>query len=123
MSDVRTRPRTPRRDVAALFYSRADERRFRREADAREATEEEAASQKEQPLEQPSEGLGLWSPNRQRRDFGISKAVVVFDGASKTYAPAPLVGGCAVEAALENNAVEGFSFDDAAFWNGQLTWS
>mmetsp|Transcript_22085 Transcript_22085/g.47406 ORF Transcript_22085/g.47406 Transcript_22085/m.47406 type:complete len:275 (-) Transcript_22085:297-1121(-) len=134
IASVRTRPRTLRKDVAALFYSRADEKRFRREAAVEdewcEALEEDSLtslSDDEQEPDELSEQLavphqGLWSPQRERRDYAISKAVVVFGDSTRTYGAA--TGGCAVEASLETDtALSSFLFDDAAFWNGQLTWS
>jgi hypothetical protein len=130
VSSIRTRPRTLRKDVSTLFYSRADEKRFRREAEY--ATDDEwCDSLEEDSLTELSDDEGevegssahtpLWSPSRERKDYAISKAVVVFGNSTKTYG-----GGCAVEAALEASAADNkglFSFDDAAFWNGQLTWS
>lgn len=67
----------------------------------------------------------LWSPQRERKDYAISKAVVVFGNSTRTYGGGALPTGCAIEAALEAEAssAASFSFDDAAFWNGQLTWS
>jgi hypothetical protein len=113
---VRARPRTPRADVAALFYSRADERRFRREA-ARDARRPAEADDRPVAV---ADHQGLWAPTRERKDYGISKAVVVFGDATRTYGGGVL-GGCAVEALQAK--VSSFAFDDAAFWNGQLTWS
>ena len=114
-----TRPRTLRKDVSALFYSRADELRFRREVACHDEKEEETTDvggdQQHPPLGSPKQ--------EQRKDYVISKAVVVFGNSTKTY------GGCALEAtttstALDDEATEStFSFDDAAFWNGLLTWS
>lgn len=136
VASVRTRPRTPREDVPILFYSRADEKRFRREAestppveeawgDAPPATPLAAAPPRASPPRKNFRSVHkpLWSPQRERKDYAISRAVVVFGDSTRTYAPpAPPRGlGCAVEVALESEAP--FSFDDAAFWNGQLTWS
>lgn len=130
MSSIQTRPRTLRKDVSELFYSRADEKRFRREAeyatpdddwcDSLEEDSLTSLSDDEGEAEQSSAHKPLWSPTRDRKDYGISKAVVIFGESTKTYG-----GGCAIEAAaaFEACAVEGLSFDDAAFWNGQLTWS
>lgn len=132
VSSVCTRPRTLRKDVASLFYSRADEKRFRRDAETTpvedewcEALEsfsdEEDAGVNNQPP--PADNhQPLWSPQREKKDYAISQAVVVFGDSTKTYGGA-LPGGCAIEAALEAEAVSSFSFDDSAFWNGQLTWS
>lgn len=132
MASVRTRPRTLRKDVSALFYSRADERRFRQEAafaaedddDWCESLEEDSLTSlsDDEPEGQGTGHEGLWSPPRRRKDYAISKAVVIFGNATMTYGDAgSSVGGCAVEAALETD--KAFSFDDAAFWNGLLTWS
>ncbi len=62
----------------------------------------------------------LWSPQRERKDYCISKAVVVFGETTKTYG-----AGCALEAAIDswNANAAPVAFDDAAFWNGVLTWS
>ncbi len=122
-----TRPRTLRKDVSALFYSRADELRFRREA----ATSADNECRDEPPSSSVVEGdsedppqppLGSPKQEQQRKDYAISKAVVVFGNSTRTY------GGCAMEAtataALHDDETEStFSFDDAAFWNGVLTWS
>ena len=132
VASVRTRPRTPREDIAGLFYSRADERRFRREAeeadDAYCAVEEDSLASLSS--EDDEESLGgedgpqgdghqpLWSRGGTK-DYAISKAVVVFGASTKTYGG----GSCAAESALEAEALGSFAFDDAAFWNGQLTWS
>lgn len=131
VSAVVTRPRTLRKDVASLFYSRADEKRFRREAESAvdtdwcESLEEDSLTALSDDEEQAS-GSGhtpLWSPDRSRKDYGISKAVVVFGESTMTYGDGIVPKVCALEAALEAEAVAAFSFDDAAFWNGQLTWS
>lgn len=126
-----TRPRTLRKDVAELYYSRADEKRFRKEAafavpeptDQPTAKPEEPFALMDQPTlvpEDDSTSFGLWSPTKERRDYAISQAVVVFGDATLTYGAAPaVVSPCAVEVSSE----EPFSFDDAAFWNGRLTWS
>jgi hypothetical protein len=116
-----------------LFYSRADEKRFRREAEFAVPDDEWAENLDEDSLGSLSdddssddgtsdhEHKGLFSKNRdQRKDYVISKAVVVFGNATKTYG----TPSCAVEAAAAHQEKElPFSFDDAAFWNGQLTWS
>eukprot|EP00585_Thalassiosira_rotula_P018208 CAMPEP_0196210546 /NCGR_PEP_ID=MMETSP0912-20130531/13798_1 /TAXON_ID=49265 /ORGANISM="Thalassiosira rotula, Strain GSO102" /LENGTH=236 /DNA_ID=CAMNT_0041485813 /DNA_START=154 /DNA_END=868 /DNA_ORIENTATION=- len=120
---------TLRKDVASLFYSRADEKRFRQEAAVDdewcESLEDDSlTSLSNDELEDPAtdQQRGLWSPTRERKDYAISKAVVVFGEATMTY-DGSHAGGCAVEAALEAERASSFSFDDAAFWNGQLTWS
>lgn len=130
VASVVTRPRTPLEDVAALFYSRADEKRFRREAEAPPVEDEwcESLGAFSDEEDQPSDDddyKPLWSPERERKDYAISKAVVVFGNSTRTYGGGALVpGGCALEAALEAEAAAApFSFDDAAFWNGRLTWS
>jgi len=65
----------------------------------------------------------LWQQRDQRKDYEISKAVVKYHGSSKTYGGGLSPVNCALEVtSLESNTVS-FSFDDAAFWNGQLTWS
>lgn len=132
-----TRPRTLRKDVSALFYSRADELRFRREAEKSvdnechdEPSEELDGSSSSSPnLEGGGEQDNLPHPpsgpikqEQQRKDYAISKAVVVFGNSTKTY------GGCAMEATatavlFDEKSESPFSFDDAAFWNGLLTWS
>lgn len=132
VASVRTRPRTLRKDVATLFYSRADEKRFRREAEkAREVEAEWCESLEEDSLTSLSDDdddkepdhhkVGLWSPPGGRKDYAISKAVVVFGNSTMTYGGS--AGSCALEAALEAEKEPSFLFDDAAFWNGQLTWS
>ena len=151
VTSVTTRPRTLRKDVASLFYSRADEKRFRREAEFAVPDDDWAEQLDEDSLgslsddEEGSEDNGdnitnsaatssatathkpLWQRDK-RKDYAISKAVVVFGNSTKTYGgqvqvqqvPTP----CSVEVALEaDKASSSFSFDDAAFWNGQLTWS
>lgn len=124
VSSVRTRPRTLRKDVASLFYSRSDEKRFRKEAEAAPLHDEWCEQLEEDSLaslsdEEDGDHVSLWSPQRERKDFTISKAKVTYGGATETYG-----GGCAVEAAREAEMVSNlFSFDNAAFWNGQLTWS
>ncbi|KAL7530401.1 hypothetical protein ACHAWF_003362 [Thalassiosira exigua] len=137
VSSVRSRPRTPREYVPLLFYSRADERRFRKEAEAAaqadrreefgiEQLEDDSLASLSDDEEDPrgsTDREPLWSPKREHKDYAISKAVVVFGGSARTYGAG---GGCAVEAALgatNPTSSEAFSFDDAAFWNGQLTWS
>lgn len=103
---VVTRPKTSREDIPKLFYSRADQRRFRREAelDDHSLNDEETSSA---------------SP---KKDYSISKAVIVFGETTKTYDSSiwsfPTTN-CAIEASNEKD----FSFDDPAFWNGILTWS
>lgn len=132
-----TRPRTLRKDVSSLFYSRADELRFRREAERSMDSEchdepldkMEGSSPSSLNLESDGEQNHLPHPpsgtikqEQQRKDYAISKAVVVFGNSTKTY------GGCAMEATatavlLDEETESAFSFDDAAFWNGLLTWS
>jgi hypothetical protein len=117
VASVQTRPRTLRKDVSALFYSRADEKRFRREA-------ETEASVPEAPTATAADHKPLGSPlGGERKDYAISKAVVVFGDSTKTYGIELGGGGCASEAAFEAERALSFSFDDAAFWNGRLTWS
>ena len=141
VTSVNTRPRTLRKDVASLFYSRADEKRFRREAEFAVPDDDWAEQLDEDSLgslsdeEEGSEDCvdntnsatttadshkPLWQRD-QRKDYAISKAVVTFGDSTKTYGvPTP----CSVEVALEaEKASSSFSFDDTAFWNGQLTWS
>lgn len=145
VTSVTTRPRTLRKDVASLFYSRADEKRFRREAEFAVPDDDWAEQLDEDSLgslsdeEEGSEDCvdntnsaattadshkPLWQRD-QRKDYAISKAVVTFGNSTKTYGlPTP----CSVEVALEAEKASSphqssFSFDDAAFWNGQLTWS
>lgn len=137
VTSVTTRPRTLRKDVASLFYSRADEKRFRREAEFAVPDDDWAEQLDEDSLgslsdeEEGEDGdttthKPLWQRDR-RKDYAISKAVVVFGNSTKTYGgqvqvqqvPTP----CSVEVALEADKASSFSFDDAAFWNGQLTWS
>jgi len=123
--------------VSALFYSRADELRFRREAATiadnecldkpSKAEMMEGSSPSSPVVEGDGEGhphspIGSPKQEHKRKDYAISKAVVVFGNSTRTY------GGCAMEAtataALRDEGTEStFSFDDAAFWNGLLTWS
>jgi len=125
VTSVRARPRTLRKDVASLFYSRADEKRFRKEAEAAPIHDEWCEQLEEDSLTSLSDDegdcqSGLWSPQLERKDFSISKAKVTYGGATETYGG----GGCAIEAAREAELVSAmFSFDNAAFWNGMLTWS
>lgn len=99
---VITRPKTCREDIPRLFYSRADEKRFRREVDLIDAPKT--------------------TQTCSRKDYAISKAVVVFGDTTKTYDRNvwSALNSCSVEA---NSKLDSFSFDDAAFWNGILTWS
>lgn len=117
VSAVWTRPRTPPEQRAKLFYSRADEIRFREEA-AYVCDDDWLDQLEEDSL--PDESS--YSPKEEQRttNYSISKAVVVFGSTTRTYG-----GGCALEAALESEkSVSAFSFfDDAAFWNGEITWS
>jgi len=128
ISSVITRPRTLRKDVPELYYSRADEKRFRKEA------EKPPPSLTTTLSTQPFSDEPLWStnPGGKRKDYGISKAVVVFGDSTLTYGTTSESvvggGGCTIEAAQVLEAKSsldggGFSFDDAAFWNGRLTWS
>ena len=142
VTSVQTRPRTLRKDVPSLFYSRSDEKRFRKEAEfalPEDDSDEPAANYRQ--LDEDSLGSlsdddssydgdegsthkPLWQSRDQRKDYAISKAVVKYHGSSKTYGGGQLPPvNCALEVtSLESNTVS-FSFDDAAFWNGQLTWS
>lgn len=119
MTSVWTRPRTPPEQRAKLFYSRADEIRFREEAAY--ACDDDWLDQLEEDS-LPDESS--FSPTQQQRElrtnYSISKAVVVFGSTTRTYGSG---GGCALEAVLESEKASAFSFDDAAFWNGQITWS
>jgi hypothetical protein len=128
-----TRPRTLRKDVSALFYSRADELRFRREAETTTIVDKECRDEPSEEDEPEGGSLPsspdlphppLGSTKQERKDYAISKAVVVFGNSTKTY------GGCALEATTSPTSLADgattestFSFDDAAFWNGLLTWS
>ena len=140
ISSVITRPRTLRKDVPELYYSRADEKRFRQEAekDIPPPPPPSLTTTLSTPPPPSSDGANrepLWStnPGGKRKDYGISKAVVVFGDSTLTYGATTTEsvvggGGCAIEAAqaLEvKSSLDGggFSFDDAAFWNGRLTWS
>lgn len=111
---IYTRPRTPVDQRAKLFYSRSDELRFREEAAY--ACDDDWLDQLEEDS-LPDESA--YSPEQQQRTtYSISKAVVFFGSTTRIYG-----GGCAVEAALESEKASCFSFDDDAFWSGQLTWS
>lgn len=150
VASVITRPRTLRKDVAGLYYSRADEKRFRREAAAEDdelcevpeasmeptpsdhqpaAKPEEPFSFKDQPALVPDDdatSFGLWSPAKEKRDYAISRAVVVFGDATLTYgsaAPGTVPAVVSPREAARVEEEEPFSFDDDAFWNGRLTWS
>lgn len=124
VSSVKTRPRTLRKDIPLLFYSKADERRFRREAehvlDDEWCEETEGATPPTPFNDREEEHKPLWSPQRERKEYSISKAVVVFGESTKTYG-----AGCALEAAFDcwNSNAAPVTFDDATFWNGVLTWS
>jgi len=141
VTSVQTRPRTLRKDVPSLFYSRSDEKRFRKEAETALPEDDEPAANYRQLDEDSLGSLSdddssydgdegsthkpLWQSRDQRKDYAISKAVVKYHGSSKTYGGGLLLPpvNCALEVtSLESNTVS-FSFDDAAFWNGQLTWS
>jgi hypothetical protein len=97
-----------------------------------EAEEEERDSP---PAPSPSPVLDSWCTtdegshapfaSTERKDYAISKAIVVFGNTTMTFDSKSIwssPGGCAVEAQA-TSGVEGFSFDDPAFWNGVLTWS
>lgn len=84
--------------------------------------EDSLASLSDEEADSPEDAhKPLWSPTRERKDYGISQAVVTFGNSTKTYGSGAV--SCAVEAAREAEALASFAFDDAAFWNGQLTWS
>lgn len=144
VTSVQTRPRTLRKDVPSLFYSRSDEKRFRKEAVSTLPEDDEPANYRQ--LDEDSLGSlsdddssydgdegsssntthkPLWQQRDQRKDYAISKAVVKYHGSSKTYGGGLLPPvNCALEVtSLESTNQGAFSFDDAAFWNGQLTWS
>ncbi len=112
---VYTRPRTPLDQRAKLFYSRADEIRFREEAAY--ACDDDWLDQIEEDS-LPDENAYSPTEHQQQQQctYSISKAVVVFGSTTRTYG-----GSCAFEAARESE--KAFSFDDDAFWSGQLTWS
>ena len=113
---VHTRPRTPLDQKAKLFYSRADEIRFREEAAY--ACDDDWLDQLEEDS-LPDENAYVPPPQEQQHtNYSISKAVVVFGSTTRTYG-----GGCSFEAAFKSERVSGFFFDDDAFWNGKLTWS
>lgn len=112
MTAVYTRPRTPLDQRAKLFYSRSDEIRFREEAAY--ACDDDWLDQLEEDS-LPDENA-YPEHQQQQRTYSISKAVVVFGSTTRTYG-----GNCAFEAARESE--KAFSFDDDAFWSGQLTWS
>ena len=131
---VHTRPRTLRVDVASLFYSKADERRFRQEASSPQGPDHDEFNPGLHGNQGPDGEVGhrpLWSAQRgDRAPYSISKAVVIFGSQTRTYG-----SGCVVsdlEDARRPDPTSSpsagyprdiFSFDDAAFWNGQLTWS
>ncbi|KAL7481523.1 hypothetical protein ACHAW6_007214 [Cyclotella cf. meneghiniana] len=121
-SSVVTRPKTCREDIPTLYYSRADERRFRKEAELEEREELLPSSP---PIDSWTAcGGDIQRSHPERRDYAISKAVVIFGDTTKTYDSSIWSfpsGGCAAESqAVKDSA---FSFDDPAFWNGILTWS
>jgi len=131
---VHTRPRTLRVDVASLFYSKADERRFRQEASSPQGPDHDEFNPGLHGNQGPDGEVGhrpLWSAQRgDRAPYSISKAVVIFGSQTRTYG-----SGCVVSDLEEARRPDPtsspsagyprdiFSFDDAAFWNGQLTWS
>jgi hypothetical protein len=121
VSSVHTRPRTLRKDVALLFYSRADEKSFRREARRvragdqchKQLTEEDTfASLSNDDNEESTYHKAFRSSTREHKNYGISKVVVVSGNAKKTYR-------CTVETILD----VGRLFDDDSFWNSQIAWS
>ncbi len=70
----------------------------------------------------PQPPVGSPKQEQQCKDYAIFKAIIVFGNSTRTY------GGCAMDAtataALHDDETEStFSFDDAASWNGLLTWS
>lgn len=130
---VHTRPRTLRVDVASLFYSKADERRFRQEASSPQGPDHDEFNPGLHGNQGPDGEVGhrpLWSAQRgDRAPYSISKAVVIFGSQTRTYG-----SGCVVSdledarpdptsSPSAGSPRDIFSFDDAAFWNGQLTWS
>mmetsp|Transcript_25877 Transcript_25877/g.40604 ORF Transcript_25877/g.40604 Transcript_25877/m.40604 type:complete len:232 (+) Transcript_25877:103-798(+) len=115
VSAVYTRPRTPIDQRAKLFYSRSDEIRFREEA-AYACDDDWLDQLEEDSLPDENAYSSPEHQQQQQRTYSISKAVVVFGSTTRTYG-----GGCAFEAARESE--KAFSFDDDAFWSGQLTWS
>lgn len=91
---VMTRPKTCRTDIPKLFYSRADERRFRKEANNSTDVSSEGTS--------PVKG------------YAISKAVIFFGESTKTYGDTAWsfpTTNCAVESKMEDT----FNFDDQPF--------
>lgn len=108
--------------MAAAQAAAAEDWCDRLEVDSLTSLSDDDEEDESEPPTSPDDGgrhRPLWS-RRERRDYAISKAVVVFGDSTKTYGGS---GCCAVEASLEDKAAPAFSFDDAAFWNGQLTWS
>ena len=70
-----SRPRTLRKDIPSLYYSKSDMIRFRREAEAVELLEKLSVEVKQS---EDTDKLKL-------KPFTISKAVVVTDNSTKTY--------------------------------------
>jgi len=125
VASVQTRPPTLPRDVPLLYYSRADERRFRREADE-ERCQLDENNQDRSWTEQPHDDHEpLWSSDAKVKDYAISKAVVIFGETTRTYGPggtvAPDQDPTCPSTCPSHRGV--LNFDDDAFWNGQLTWS
>ncbi|KAL7455524.1 hypothetical protein ACHAWC_007067 [Mediolabrus comicus] len=120
VTSVWTRPRTPPGQRAKLFYSRADEIRFREEAAYACDDDDDWLDQLEEDSLPDESSYTPQTQREQRTKYSISKAVVVFGSTTRTYG---IGGGCALEAALENEKASAFSFDDSAFWNGEITWS
>ena len=120
VTSVWTRPRTPPEQRAKLFYSRADEIRFREEAAFACDDDDDWLDQLEEDSLPDESSYIPQTQQEQRTKYSISKAVVVFGSTTRTYG---IGGGCALEAALENEKASAFSFDDSAFWNGEITWS
>lgn len=124
VASMRTRPRTLPGDVPLLYYSRADERRFRREADEERCQLDEDTQDRSWTEQPGGDHQPLWSSESKVKDYAISKAVVIFGETTRTY-------GLGTAAPDQDTAFSStcpsprgvLNFDDDAFWNGQLTWS
>jgi len=110
-----SRPRTLRKDIPSLYYSKSDMIRFRREAEAVELLEKLSVEVKQS---EDTDKLKL-------KPFTISKAIVVTDNSTKTYESGVVTYAnlWSVDLdALKHEAERKVSFDNDEFWTGQITY-
>ena len=115
--EIRPRPRTLRKDIPSLYYSKSEMIRFRREAEALELLEKLSVEVKQS---EDTDKLKL-------KPFTISKAVVVTDNSTKTYESGVVTYANLWSVDLDAlkgkpEATRDVSFDEDIFWVGQITY-